>query len=305
VDDLHQMRKFIAIAECGTFRAAADRLDISQSALSQSIALLEKRYDAELLIRSRRGAKLTPVGERLVSAAREAVALFDQARRDIVLMQNYEIGRLVIGADPYGMDAMLGPALARILAAHPRLRFSVRTGLWQDFEAQVRDGRMDLYYGGHPTVVSREFDLIEIPYPALVCFCRAGHPLTRNAAVLLTDLGAYPTVGLGIRPWFRDMMAEAFGLELNETLDDMFLEADDIGTVRTIVRESNAIAFALPASIATDITAGELVVLPLEPSVLTEPFSGYLVSNPQRVLPPVAADLKRTLKEIALEMSAA
>lgn len=75
------LRYLIAVADAGSFRRAADTLYVSQPSLSAAIAQWERRMDCTVFERGARGAQPTPIGERVVAAAREALAALEQLER--------------------------------------------------------------------------------------------------------------------------------------------------------------------------------------------------------------------------------
>src|ERR1700735_3204783 len=77
--DLRQLRYVVAIAQEGSFTAAAQRLHIAQQSLSQQIALIERRLGATLFERGPRGVTLTAVGAALLPEARAALVAVDRA----------------------------------------------------------------------------------------------------------------------------------------------------------------------------------------------------------------------------------
>jgi len=68
-----QLQSLIAVAEAGSFTAAADKLGITQSGMSQALASLEERLGVKLLVRQPRGVELTAFGERALEHARTAL----------------------------------------------------------------------------------------------------------------------------------------------------------------------------------------------------------------------------------------
>jgi DNA-binding transcriptional LysR family regulator len=76
---LRQLRDFVAITSCGSFRSAARRLSSSQSGLTKSIRNLESEFGVKLMSRSARGVELTYVGARFAELAQEILVAIDKA----------------------------------------------------------------------------------------------------------------------------------------------------------------------------------------------------------------------------------
>lgn len=98
MDRLAAMETYVSVVEAGSFSAAARRLKLGQPAVSKSIAQLEERLGARLLLRSTRGLATTDAGQRFYEHARQAIALADeadQAARDSSMSLN---GRLRVCA---------------------------------------------------------------------------------------------------------------------------------------------------------------------------------------------------------------
>ncbi|MBA1193315.1 MAG: transcriptional regulator, LysR family [Pseudomonas sp.] len=81
--DIDQARTFLEIARCGSLVAAADRLCVSQTAISARVQRLEQQLACQLFVRGRSGARLTPDGEAFLSYANQLVQTWDAARRDL------------------------------------------------------------------------------------------------------------------------------------------------------------------------------------------------------------------------------
>ena len=81
--DLEQLRTLVAVVEAGSLTAAAPRVFLSQSAVSEQMRKLEERVGQALLTRSKAGVVPTPAGVRLVTHARKLLALSDEAFRDL------------------------------------------------------------------------------------------------------------------------------------------------------------------------------------------------------------------------------
>jgi DNA-binding transcriptional LysR family regulator len=137
-DRLLEMRVFRAVVESGGFSSAANMLGASQPFVSQTIRRLEARLGATLLHRTTRGQRLTPEGERFLSAARTAIRAIEEAE---ALWQQEEAqieGQLRVSAPiAFGLDR-LTPLVPRFLSRHPNLSLDLR--LTDDHENLIADG---------------------------------------------------------------------------------------------------------------------------------------------------------------------
>src|SRR4051812_46534939 len=111
--DPHLLRTFLAVAETGSFSAAAGRLRYTQSAVSQQIAALEADLRTPLL--TRRPVALTPAGERLRHHAALLLTRLEAARADVTRVVAPP-GRLVVALTPLAWHPGLAEALARLRA---------------------------------------------------------------------------------------------------------------------------------------------------------------------------------------------
>src|ERR1700728_396174 len=119
---LRQLAHFVAVAEEGTISAAAERLFMSQSALSASITELERALSADLLVRRRaQGVSLTPMGKLVLDRARDLLAdgaeLAYLVRGDGTAL----VGPLVIGCFVTLAPTVLPKLLAEFEALHPHV----------------------------------------------------------------------------------------------------------------------------------------------------------------------------------------
>lgn len=85
--DIDQARTFTEIVRCGSLVAAAERLFVSQTAISARVQRLEQQLGCQLFIRSRNGATLTSDGEAFIIYANQMVQTWEAARRDLPLPQ--------------------------------------------------------------------------------------------------------------------------------------------------------------------------------------------------------------------------
>lgn len=142
--DLYKLQIFAVVAQEGSFSAAAERLYITQSAVSQHIKELEASLGRQLFQRGWRGVKLTTHGESLQYYATEIFALVAKAENALTDIDNLSSGRISIGATP-GISVYLAPDwVQNFRARHPQLTVAIRTDITAQIIAGVMGHRLDI-----------------------------------------------------------------------------------------------------------------------------------------------------------------
>jgi DNA-binding transcriptional LysR family regulator len=191
--DPHLLRTFLAIADTGSFSAAAQRLRYTQSAVSQQIAALEADLGTPLL--TRRPVGLTPAGVRLRRHAAHILVRLEAARADVTRVLAPP-GRLVLGLTPLAWTPRVARALASIRAGTARLRPRLWVADRDRIVASVAAGELDL---GLVDGFAAPSDPLRLPDPGALASAAvaeapavvavpAGHPLAGRAALRLADL---------------------------------------------------------------------------------------------------------------------
>lgn len=150
--ELRQLKTLVAIADFGTFAAAADAIGLTQSAVSLQIKGLEDEIGAEIFDRRHRPPLLNDKGRALVEQARKVLELCeDIARRgdDIPLE-----GVLAFGSVPTTVASILPPALAMMRERHPKLHIRVTSGLSAELAAATRAGELDAAIVSEPSLLA-------------------------------------------------------------------------------------------------------------------------------------------------------
>jgi DNA-binding transcriptional LysR family regulator len=139
--DIDLLRAFVAVAESGSFTAAAEVVGRSQSAVSQKVIRLEELLQRSVFTRTSRSLRLTPDGERLLVVARQMLELNDGFMRS--LRKPGEIGVLRLGMSENLAPTRLPRLLSRFFAAHPGVQLELTTGLSRELLDAYRDGKLD------------------------------------------------------------------------------------------------------------------------------------------------------------------
>ncbi len=174
---LQQLQLILALAETGSLRAAALRLNVTQPALSKALRLLEEEFGAPLVVRTPKGARLAPAGDLL--AARAAIVLreIERAREEIAWHTHNAHARVSIGVSPVAASVLLPGALARVHTRWPQVVVRIVDTLYPDSMTLVRSGDLDIALGPLPAGgAGNDLHMQALFESQLVLVVREGHP---------------------------------------------------------------------------------------------------------------------------------
>lgn len=143
---LAEMRAFLAVAEQASFARAAVQLDVSRSALSETVRGLEEKLGVRLLNRTTRSVSLTDAGERLLGELRPALESVRTALESVNLYRDTPAGHLRLTVPRPAARTVIEPMLATFLAAHPAITMEISTDsaltdiVRDRFDAGIRPG---------------------------------------------------------------------------------------------------------------------------------------------------------------------
>lgn len=140
--DVEQLRTLVAVVDAGSLTAAAPRVFLSQSSVSEQMRKLEARAGQPLLVRSKSGVQPTHSGERLLAHARRILALSDEAMRD--LRGESLQGELRLAVTDYFRPAEVTRLLARLDERYPQVRLHVSILKSAAIEAGCARGEFDV-----------------------------------------------------------------------------------------------------------------------------------------------------------------
>jgi DNA-binding transcriptional LysR family regulator len=295
---LSQIQTLIAIAESGSIRAAARRLQLTQPALSKGLQALEEELSVPLVHRTARGVTLTPYGRAIVTRGRGIALEFDRLRDEVEQMRGAQGGRVLLAVAPSPAVLLLPNVLKRFHAEQPGIVVHVRESIFPDTLQWLREGQADIAVGAHPPsrkgAVS-EFTTEKLYNNRLVVTARQGHPKAnaRSLADLLDCdwLLHGPTEGPGslYAPVFR-----AHGL----TPPNPRVISDSFISTLSLLERSDALSL-LPEMLIRHYTkAGRLTQLPLSETMPHWDVS--LITRAQTPLTPMAQKMVEAFRRTAI-----
>lgn len=302
--ELKLLQQVLTLARHRSFARAAEALELTQPALSRSVANLEAALGERLFDRTRHGVEPTAFGQMLLARARPLLDGAADLERDFLLMRGLQIGQLRVGAGPYAAELSVGRAAGRLLARHPQLSVDVVTDDLRTLIEQLLQRKLDL------AVV--ELSLVEdetaiateaLPLHAAAFFCRAGHPLAALAAPTLDQVLAYPFVGTRLPPrvnpgFLQVARAGRIDADTGDYLPPV--KVDSLQLAKEVVLHSDAVGAAPLALLAGEMKARRLCPLPLQADWLHTRY-GFAYLR-ERQLSPAAQSFMAVLREVEADL---
>lgn len=179
--EIHQLKTFVAVAREGSITRAAERLYLSQPAVSAHIKAIEDTLGVALFERTPRGMSLTGEGQRLLAKAEQTLGAHRELLEEAARIRGRLSGRLRLGAGSNASAAILGRLLTELSGRHPELEVALRQGSSVDILDGIRNGSLDAGFyneSGEPepdlaAIEVSRFDIYLAAPPGLVA---AGQP---------------------------------------------------------------------------------------------------------------------------------
>ncbi|GGE05718.1 hypothetical protein GCM10011529_10130 [Polymorphobacter glacialis] len=260
-----RLRQFLAVYELGSIGQAAERLLLTQPALSKSLRGLEDELGVRLFDRTPQGVLPTGYGELLAGHARIIEAQLRQAEAAIGAMRGKAQGHVVAGIAPSVAAKLMPLATIALRQRHPGIELSVIEGLAEDLLPQLRDGQVDVAIGAWATetrVPGAGFTAEMIVVDALEAFVRESHPLVDAARpialeTLLDCQWALPPESQAWRQIFDGLFTERGLVPPRPSV-----VSTSAGYLKSLMLQGDYLSF-LPSQLITPETDG-LVPLPID-----------------------------------------
>lgn len=287
--DLKGLEAFIAIADAGSFMGAAERLNLSQTALSHRIAKLEADLGVTLIARTSRRLSLTAEGLALLPRARASIGELAIVIADLRNRGEVRRRQVSLGCIPTLVGGVLAPLLVRFAADHPNVRVRLHDGYATVLAQMVRSAQLDL-----ALMVSRgaHFETVFEPLrrEGFVVLCPPDHPLAGRTSLRFADLDGHALIG-------NSVIADALR-DIDDRLDWRF-RVENVATAVSLVEAGLGVTL-VPATAAA--ARARLAAVPVaEPGVVRRIG---LVTRPDMPLSPAAAALAGLIRAALWDGSA-
>jgi DNA-binding transcriptional LysR family regulator len=251
---------FVVVAQERTLARAAERLHLSQPAVSKTLAELEAIAGRRLVERGRGGAQLTPAGEQFLRHAVEATRAFESAADALTQTGSPSLPSVRLGALPTVAGGLVTQAVARLRQRRPHAAMAVWTASNPELLAALKAGDVDFAVGrmAEPAMMQGvSFELLYVE--SLTVVARAGHPLLAAGPGSVSPLAllGFPLVipETGTAPRHD---TEGFFAALGITMPTGYTETQSVSVARTLTLSSDAVWITPRHAVQFDIDKGWL-----------------------------------------------
>ncbi|MHB1571836.1 MAG: LysR family transcriptional regulator [Solirubrobacteraceae bacterium] len=291
--DERRLEVFRAVAQRLSFGGAALDMHLSQSAVSQQIAALERELGGPLFDRNRRRVRLTAAGAALLARVDGALAGLDDVRRAVAAARGAVEGDLRVSASRTLGSYVLPAALAALARRHPALRLHVRIDNSERVVAALLGGSADVGY------VEDEIDdprvtLQPLLDDELLIVAAASHRFARMVEVSLDELRSEPLVvrepGSGTRRVAEQRLAAA-GLRTAELR--IAAELTGIEAIKGAVEAGLGVSILSRATLGRELALGTMIARPLAGTPIRRRFAVAALAGASRL--PASVELNELI----------
>ncbi|HET6247497.1 MAG TPA: LysR family transcriptional regulator [Tepidisphaeraceae bacterium] len=263
--DVHQLKIFAAVAENLSFTRAAERLFLTQSAVSHQIARLEREIGCPLLERQGRAVTLTAAGREMATQARRVFAAVDEAMLAAAHAGRPNIGRLRIGASSTACQYIIPEALREFRECFPGYSLAIIPGDSPATAERVANGEVDL---GLMVRLDRQKNLTyhELFDDELLFLVSPLHPWAKTGKVERKELAEQHMV-LYSRNSATFRLVERYFLKMRVPLRD-WIELGDMGAIKELVKLGLGVSVTGEWTARPELKEKSLVLLPVPGSRL-------------------------------------
>jgi DNA-binding transcriptional LysR family regulator len=256
---IRQLRAFVEVHRLRKLSAAADKLFVTQSAVSMLLRQLEEGLGARLFDRTTRSLQPTPAATEMLPMAERILRDVDALSGGFRDLAQLERGRISVAITPTLASFLLPQAIQRFMSAHPQVKLLVDDCAPDQFVSRIIGEHVDFGIGT-PERPGAEIDTQTLLRDHLALVCLASHPLARLRSVRWVDLQGHSLVtvrpGYGIRSLIEKTAVQA-GVSLDVSNEVSFL------STALWMTSSGMGAAVMPAAFAHAENDPELVIRPI------------------------------------------
>jgi DNA-binding transcriptional LysR family regulator len=249
---LSQLEAFVEVARLGNVGRAAERLFVTQPAVTARLKALEREFGTELFVRTSRGMRLSESGQALLPYARRALQAVTDGRSVLAELEQGAAGHVAIGASPAVSTYALPAILKRFARSHPGVRVAVRTGHSEEVLDLLK--RDEVAVALIRSLRDPEIASFTLYEDELVLVVHPGHRF--GAETRLAELARERFIMFDRASSYHELTSALF-LQAGIVADGA-MEMDNSDSAKKMVEQGLGVAFLPAVAVADDVRAKRL-----------------------------------------------
>lgn len=253
---------FNCVAETGNISHAANKLYVSQPAVSKAISNLEENMNMTLFIRSSRGVKLTDEGELLYKYTKEAFEIIEQGEDRMKRIQELGVGQLRIGVSSTLCKYVLLPYLNRFLKAYPHIKITIESQSTIHTLKQLENATLDIGLVAKPRN-TKSYNFISLEKIEDIFVTTESYLDNLKLRVMDDDIFATANIMLLDQENISRMYIEDY-FEENQISPVNVLEVSSMDLLIEFAKTGLGVACVIKEFVLEELSSGKLMQIPLK-----------------------------------------
>jgi len=296
---LDQLKILQAIANQGTFKKAADKLYISQPAVSLQVQNLERQLNTPLFYRNKRKARLTETGQLLLKYCDRILNLCEETCRALDELHTLQSGGLIIGASQTTGTYLMPRLIGIFRNKYPQINIELQVHSTRKVSWGVANGNIDLaVVGGKvPQELKNTLDISSYAEDELALILPLSHPFSSLEFIQKEDLYRLRFIVLNTQSTIRNVIDSTLTQHgIDSTYLKIEMELNSIEAIKNAVHSGLGGAFVSVSAISKELELGMLHWAKIEGITIKRTLS--ILLNPKRYY----SNATQIFKEEILEM---
>lgn len=269
--DTRLLNRLVAVVELGSLNRAAQKLNLSQPALSKSIQALEQALGVDLMKRGPRGVSVTPFGQSVYTYAKLIGAELRKMNEEIGAMRALTLGTVNLGTSPGNVftSNVLASGILQLAKKGRRLIINSRVGPREHLLKPLLLGELDFIItvltDSYPSELVQE-QLYEDP---LIFVVKPGHALARCKGLRIEDIARFPLI---VPDENAHESMQRLAASQNHTIEQAVMRCNASNLIKAVLVSGEFVALVREDMARLDLKNGEIAKLSLSKDLLSESF---------------------------------
>ncbi|TAL81349.1 MAG: LysR family transcriptional regulator [Candidimonas sp.] len=262
--NLKQLDHLLVLSETLSFSKAAQRVHLSQSALSKSIAALEEEFNIQIFDRTPGNVSITSTGQFVIDHAKNLLSEAKSFNKNIDYLKTGSSGSVALGTGPFPAASFLDAGIREFHKRYPQVSLHIRIDHWKNLLMDLKEGRLDFFMADTRDIADDAMLTISpIGGLTVAFFCDRQHPLVAGDPGRLVkpqELLSYTLASVSLPTVVFHELKRSIGLEHNDIFA-VRIECDDIALIKKILPGSDIIFSSSNLMMESELQAGQVVRL--------------------------------------------